>query len=93
MHAFLKSDLIVEVMYNGKDITFLGPHVCYTVHILYNGNLCKFLKSLSMIEKQMKQSKKGRLLHMGYLQITLPILISINGLNIHEPLAYTVMIL
>ena len=40
-----------------------------------------------MIEKQMKQSKKGRLLHMGYLQITLPILTSINGLNIHEPLA------
>ena len=30
VHAFLKSDLIVEVMYNGKDITFLGPHVCYT---------------------------------------------------------------
>ena len=40
VHAFLKSDLIVEVMYNGKDITLLGPHVCYTVHILYNGNLC-----------------------------------------------------
>ena len=30
VHAFLKSDLIVEVMHNGKDITFLGPHVCYT---------------------------------------------------------------
>ena len=30
VHAFLKSDLIVEVMYKGKDITFLGPHVCYT---------------------------------------------------------------
>ena len=30
MHAFFKSDLIAEVMYNGKDITFLGPHVCYT---------------------------------------------------------------
>ena len=38
VHAFLKSDLIV--MYNGKDITFLGPHVCYTVHVLYNGNFC-----------------------------------------------------
>ena len=30
MHAFLKSELIVEVMNNGKDITFLGSHVCYT---------------------------------------------------------------
>ena len=30
VHAFLKSYLIVEVMNNGKDITFLGPHVCYT---------------------------------------------------------------
>ena len=40
LHAFLKRDLIVEVMYNGKDITFLGPHVCYVIHVLYNGNLC-----------------------------------------------------
>ena len=41
VHAFLKSYLIVEVMYNGKGITFLGPLVCYVIHVLYNnGNLC-----------------------------------------------------
>ena len=45
VHAFLKSDQIVEVMHNGKDITFLGPHVCYTVHVLYNGNLCNEIKN------------------------------------------------
>ena len=51
----------------------------FATHVLYNGNKnLKFLKSLSMIEKQIKHSKKGRLLHMGYLQITLPILTSME---------------
>ena len=38
VHAFLESDLIVEVMYSGKDIKFLGDR--YVIHIVYNGNIC-----------------------------------------------------
>ena len=42
-----------------KIILFLGPHVCYVMHVLYNGNLCIKSSVVNMIEKQMKQSKKG----------------------------------
>ena len=40
VHMNVECILIVEAMYNGKDITFLGPHVCYVIHVLYNGNIC-----------------------------------------------------
>ena len=49
------------------------------------------IKPLSLIEKQMKQSKKGRMLKNGLLADYTDI--NLSGLKIHEPLAYTVMIL